>query len=453
MSNTWAKDAAVYHLYPLGCLDAPTRNPFIPETSDRLRNLHPWLAYLEELGINTLLIGPLQESSVHGYDVADYFQIDRRLGSHESLQELSRDLHRRGMRLMFDAVFHHTGRDFWAFKDVLRNGEGSPYRDWYLLDFSRRSPFGDPFHYEGWAGHYDLVKLNLRNPAVKEHLFAAVTMWIEQFEVDGLRLDAADKLDPEFQRELALHCRSVKPDFWLMGEVVHGDYRQWAHPERLCSTTNYEAYKSLWSGHNDKNYFELAFSLNRQFGEGGIYRGLDLYSFADNHDVDRVASSLNNSAHLYPLYLLLITMPGVPSLYYGSEWGIQGRRTATSDAELRPALCPKCMSDRAPHPALYAAIKRLLALRHQHAALRNGEYTELHVNHEQVAFLRGHGEGAVVVAANSSAAAAEISIKVPGITEGRLRDVLNEGESFTITEGRCTLPLYACWGRILTLSF
>ena len=452
MKNSWAGDAAIYHLYPLGCLAAPTRNPFTPETIDRLGDLHTWLPYLDDLGMNTLLIGPLQQSSAHGYDVADYFEVDRRLGSHESLRELCRDLHRRGMRLMFDAVFHHTGRDFWAFKDVQRNGEASAYRDWYLLDFSRRSSFGDSFHYEGWAGHYDLMKLNLQNLSVREHLFAAVKMWIEEFEVDGLRLDAADKLDPDFQRELASHCRSLKSDFWLMGEVVHGVYRQWAHPQGLCSTTNYELYKSLWSGHNDKNYFELAYSLNRQFGEGGLYRGLDLYSFADNHDVDRVASSLNNPAHLYPLYLLLMTMPGVPSLYYGSEWGMAGRRTATSDSELRPSLCPKCISERAPHPALYGVIKRLLALRRQYVALRGGEYTELHVNHEQVAFLRGHGEGAVVVAANSSAVSVEITIKVPGTTEGRLTDVLNEGTSFIITEGRCTLLLHACWGRVLTLS-
>jgi len=454
MLCSWAKNAAIYHLYPLGALGAPPiRNPINSETSNRIRDLYPWLDYFDGFGVNTLLVGPLQQSSVHGYDVADYFHVDSRLGTEESLKEFSQDLHGRGLRLMFDAVFHHTGREFWAFQDVLRNGEGSAYRDWYHLDFSRRSALGDSFDYEGWAGHYDLAKLNLRNPAVKEHLFAAVSSWVEHFDVDGLRLDAADRLDPDFRRELASHCRRLKPDFWLMGEVVHGDYRQWVHPEGLCSTTNYEAYKSLWSSHNDLNYFELAYSLNRQFGADGIYRGFDLYSFADNHDVDRVASTLNNPAHLYPLYVLLMTMPGVPSLYYGSEWGMTGRRTATSDAELRPALCPKCMAECAPHPALYEVIKRLLAIRQQNAALRGGEYTQLYVDHEQFAFMRGDGDGAVVVAVNSSATASDISIKLPLTIEGRLRDVLNGGDSFSITGGRCDLPLNACWGRILTLNF
>ena len=137
------------------------------------------------------------------------------------------------------------------------------------------------------------------------------------------------------------------------------------------------------------------------------------YSFADNHDVDRVASTLTEPRHLYPLYLLLLTMPGVPSLYYGSEWGITGRRTATSDGELRPALCPKCMKDGAPHPALHQVIRRLLSIRREHAALRRGEYNQLHVNHEQFAFMRGKGEGAVIVAVNSSATATDIPMKLP----------------------------------------
>ena len=452
MTNSWARDASVYHLYALGCLEAPARNPFTADTANRLSRLEPWLDYLGRLGVNTLLIGPLQQSSAHGYDVADYFQVDRRLGSHDSLQQVSRDLHGRGMRLLFDAVFHHTGRDFWAFQDVLKFGKVSIYRDWFHLDFSRRSSFGDPFHYEGWAGHYDLVKLNLRNPAVKEHLFAAVSMWIAEFDVDGLRLDAADRLDSEFRTQLASHCRRLKPDFWLMGEVVHGDYREWTHAEGLDSVTNYEVYKGLWSSHNDRNYFELAYSLHRQFGEGGLYQGLDIYSFADNHDVDRVASTLTEPAHLYPLYLLLMTMPGVPSLYYGSEWGVMGRRSATSDSALRPALCPGCMIAQAPHPPLYHVIRRLLAIRRQNVALRGGGYTELHVNHEQLAFMRGSGQEAVFVAANSSNVPAKISIRLHGVTHGRLKDVLNEGESFPVIDGQCALPLDPYWGRILTLN-
>ena len=448
-TGSWARDAVFYHLYPLGCLDAPPRGADEAGISHRLRGLHDWLDYLQDLGIDALLLGPVLRSSSHGYDVADYFRLDRRLGDAEDLAALSRALHRRGMRLVLDAVLHHTGRDFPAFRDVLERGEASAYRDWYHLDFSRRSPLGDAFHYEGWAGHYDLVKLELRNPEVRGHLFDAVTSWIERFGIDGLRLDAADRLDPGFRRDLAAHCAARRPGFWLMGEVVHGDYRHWAGPGGLSSTTNYEAYKGLWSSHNDMNYFEIAHTLNRQFGAGGIYRGLALYNFADNHDVDRVASALAEPAHLYPLHILLLTMPGIPSLYYGSEWGMAGTRTATSDAALRPATSPAAMRAQAPHPDLPRVIRDLIAIRRRHEALRAGDYAQLHVAHEQFAFLRGRGPEAVVVALNAAASSVDVTLELPGIVEGRLADLLNPGDMFAVSAGRCTLPLPPRWGRIL----
>jgi len=452
MIRTWANQAVFYHLFPLGCLGCPARNPFTGAATDRLQHLHEWLDYLQDLGVTAVLLGPVFESSAHGYDVADYFHVDRRLGCDETLAAFSRDLHRRGMRLVLDAVFHHTGRDFWAFQEVRRDGQASPYRDWYHLDFSRHSPFGDPFHYEGWDGHFDLAKLNLGNAAVREHLFAAVSSWVERFGIDGLRLDAADRLAPDFRGGLADHCATLKDDFWLLGEVVHGDYRQWVHPGGLHATTNYELYKSLWSSHNDKNYFELAFSLDRQFGARGMYRDLGLYSFSDNHDVDRVASTLVEPCYLYPLYLLLFTVPGIPSLYYGSEWGVTGRRTSTSDAALRPVLCLRDMRDQAQHPDLFPVIKRLLAIRSREAALREGEYTSIHVDHEQLVFMRGKGSGAIVIAVNASGYDPRVTIRLPGIETGLLSDQLNEGDAFPITAGRCTLPLHPHWGRILAVS-
>ena len=310
------------------------------------------------------------------------------------------------------------------------------YCDWYHLDFTRRSPYGEPFHYKGWAGNYNLVKLNLKNPAVRDHLFKAVSWWIERFEIDGLRLDAADALDLDFQRELAAHCRALRPDFWLMGEVVHGDYRQWAYPEGLSSTTNYEAYKGLWSSHNDHNYFEIAYTLNRQFGPEGIYRGLALYSFADNHDVARVASILKNPAHLYPLYILLMTMPGVPSVYYGSEWGVEGVKAAGTDAPLRPALDSASLSKQSRRPELYVLIKSLIAIRRRHAALRTGDYAQLHVAHEQFAYIRRDAAGAIVVAVNAADHPAKIPVQIPDVANGRLIDLLNHGGIFNVIDGR-----------------
>ena len=218
--------------------------------------------------MNALYLGPVLESTAHGYDTADYFQVDRRLGNNETLSRLSILLHQKGIRLILDGVFHHVGRDFWAFRDVLARREQSAYGDWFHgLDFRQRSPYNDPFAYESWRGHYNLVKLNLHNPSVKAHLFQAVEMWIREFAIDGLRLDAADCLDPDFLKELSGFCKSLRSDFWLMGEVIHGDYRKWVNAETLDSVTNYECYKGLYSCHVDKNYFEIAYALKRQFGE------------------------------------------------------------------------------------------------------------------------------------------------------------------------------------------
>jgi len=449
----WAWDATFYHLYPLGWSGAPARNDFARPPVPRLAAFADWLDHLQTLGVDALYLGPVFESSAHGYDTADYFRVDRRLGDNQTLVVLAAALRARGMRLILDAVFHHVGRDFWAFRDVQTRGQDSPYRDWFQgLRFDGRSPYGDPFTYDAWDGHYNLVKLDLGNPAVKEHLFAAIAAWVRDFGIDGLRLDVADCLDPQFMRDLAALCRGLWPDFWLLGEVVHGDYRDWANPLTLDAVTNYEVYKGLYSSHLDANYFELAYALNRQFGSEGIYRGLPLYTFADNHDVDRVASRLANPAHLYPLYSLLFTIPGVPSLYYGSEWGISGQRTANSDAALRPAL-DLAAANSTPHPALASAIARLAALRRQLPALRHGDYQPLHVAHQQLAFARTIADQTTIVAVNAAAHPATIILDLPATPSGaRLTDHLNPGHTVPLTNGRATLTIPPTWARILTLT-
>ena len=154
-----------------------------------------------------------------------------------------------------------------------------------------------------------------------------------------------------------------------MGEVVHGDYRKWANAETLDSVTNYECYKGLYSSHVDRNYFEIAYALNRQFGEVGLYCDIPLYNFADNHDVNRVASNLTNPAHLHTLYCLLFTMPGVPSIYYGSEWGMQTIKSNGDDHALRPHLDIATVSGRVRIPILAETIARLTRIRLSSQAL------------------------------------------------------------------------------------
>ena len=171
-----------------------------------------------------------------------------------------------------------------------------------------------------------LVKLNQHNPEVQNYICDVIRFWVSEFDIDGIRLDAADVLDFGFMRALRSLANTVKPDFWLMGEVIHGNYSMWVNDQTLHSVTDYQLHQALFSGHNDHNYFEIAHTVDRIYNQN-----LKLYSFADNHDVERIMSKLKNPNHYLPVHILLYTLPGNPSIYYGSEFGIEGRKEHHSD--------------------------------------------------------------------------------------------------------------------------
>ena len=446
----WADQAVFYHLYPLGLCGAPHHNDFNQAPQPRLLNLLPWLDQARDLGANAIYLGPMLESSGHGYDVADFYQVDRRLGDKETLAQVVEEAHQRGLKVVMEGVFHHVGRHFWAFRDVQAKGQDSQFASWFHLDFSGRSPFGDPFAYQGWNGCLDLVKLNLEHPEVKGHLFEAVACWLRDYGIDGLRLDAADCLEPAFLAELSAHCRRLHPEFWLLGEVIAGDYMRLMGPGGLDSVTNYECYKGLFSSHRDQNYFEIAHSLRRQFADYGLYQGRNLYNFADNHDVARVASQLKDPGHLFPLYCLLFTMPGIPAVYYGSEFGLTGEKQAGDDWNLRPALDLAQLRAHSPRPDLAPALARLARLRATAPALARSDYRELALSHLRLVFSRRCPEQWLVVAVSAEQGPVSQEIKLAGAGNGRLVDLLNPGQEFPIKGGRARLdPLWPGWARVL----
>jgi cyclomaltodextrinase len=446
----WAKDAIFYHIYPLGLCGAPHENGPHITPQDRLEKLIPWLDHARGLGCNALYLGPVMESSSHGYDTMDYFQVDRRLGDGPALTRLVEAAHERGFKVVLDAVFNHVGRGFWAFRDVLENGQASRFNGWFHLDWSGHSPFDDPFAYEGWNGCQDLVKLNLKNPEVKSHLFEAVLTWLRDYRIDGLRLDAADAMDLGFLSELARHCHSLEPDFWLLGEVLHGDYRRWTKEAGLDSVTNYECYKGLFSSFNDSNLFEIAHSLRRQYGDYGLYRGQHLYSFADNHDVPRLASQLKNPRHIYPLYCLLFTMPGIPSIYYGSEFGLKGQKNPSDDWPLRPALDLSRLSNGGGDGQLRQALTRLAGLRARNRALSHGDYGEMVIGPRHLAFTRCHEGRRLVVAVSAEEQVTRLDLAIPGVGQAMLVDLLNDGQIHPVMGGRAQgLELWPGWARVM----
>ena len=443
---SYINESVIYNIYPLGFCGAPKDND--GNLVYRLDKIYDCIEHLKKMSVNVLVFNPLFESSHHGYDTIDYRKVDCRLGDNNSFKKICKTLHDNGIRVILDGVFNHVGRDFFAFKDVQQNLGNSRYCNWFQnLNFGGSSPKGDPFWYEGWAGHYDLVKLNLQNDEVVNYLLDSVRFWIDEFGIDAFRLDADDCIALEFFKKLRNVCKSKKPDFWLYGEITHGDYNRWANNELLDSVTNYECYKGIYSSHNDHNYFEIAHSLNRQFGNGGIYRNIYTYNFVDNHDVNRIASDLKDKNHLSNVYTLMYTMPGVPSIYYGSEYGIEGKRTQHSDYELRP-----CLDLNNVENANYNLLNHIIKLgkvRLALDALKYGNFDNVNIMNEKLVYKRFTDNQTVFVAFNLTDHDEKIGFDTG--CNAKLTDVLNDNEVFDVN-GYFELSMKPYSSRILVVN-
>lgn len=333
----WTYESVFYQIYPMGFCNANFENDGVCHRN--ILEFAKWAPHLKKMSVNGVYFSPIFESDTHGYNTRDYKTIDKRLGTNEDFKQLVKELHKEGIKVVLDGVFNHVGRGFTQFVDVLQNRWNSPYKDWFHINFDGNSNYNDGLWYEGWEGCYDLVKLNLRNEAVINHIFDAIRYWVEEFDIDGLRLDVAYCLDRDFLHRLRDFANNIKPEFVLIGELLHGDYNQFVNDGMLHSCTNYECYKGLYSSFNSYNMFEIVHSLKRQFGPENwtLYKGKHLFCFVDNHDVTRVASILTNKNHLPLIYGLLFGMPGIPCVYYGSEWGAEATKSQ-GDPALRPCF-------------------------------------------------------------------------------------------------------------------
>ena len=395
MEHYWYEDAQIYHIFSLSAVGAPLLNNY-SVLEQKTAKFEKWIPHIKGMGFNAVLLSPVLKSRSHGYDVTDYYEIDNRIGTNAEFQSLVKKLHENGIRVILDSVFNHCGRDFFAFQALQQNQRN--YADWFSgVDFSKQSPFGDHFTYNTWSGHYELPKFNLQNPDTRNYLLDAVRFWIDFFDIDGMRLDAADVLDFSFMAELRQVTDAKKPGFWLMGEVVHGDYSKWVNASTLHSVTNYSLYKSLFSCHNDNNLYELANCLQNSVPDNG----LPLHTFLDNHDQTRIASIVTNSAHLKTLYALLFTLPGIPSVYYGSEWGIQGIKENDDDHPLRPYID---IETRANYDTwLTGYICELAHLRLKEKALKYGKYQQIYLEYKRpFIFERLYEDEQIFVAVNIS---------------------------------------------------
>lgn len=391
----WYDESVIYQIYPLGYVGAPVNNDGVLE--HRILQIIDHIPHLKKLGVNMVYFCPIFESSTHGYDTKDYTKIDNRLGSNDDFKSVCDNLHKNGIKVIIDGVFNHAGREFFAFKDIQEKKYNSEYKDWFYINFDGNTTYNDGFYYEGWEGHYELVKLNLDNPNVKNYLINSIKNWIEEFNIDGIRLDVAYMLNKNFMKELRQFTQNINPEFFLVGEMIHGDYNSIVNPEMCHSATNYECYKGIFSSFNEMNMFEISYSLNRQFGNENwcLYTGKNMVSFIDNHDVNRIASAITNKNHIKLAYGLLFTMPGIPCIYYGSEWGEEGSKS-NGDLALRPKVDSPKFND------LTEFISTLCRIRTENKILAYGDFKNIHITNHQYVFERNHEGKKVIVMINAS---------------------------------------------------
>lgn len=442
----WYDEAIFYHIYPIGLTDAPKQNSY-EEPVSRLNDIIPWISHIKEIGCNGIYIGPLFESEGHGYETTDYKKLDSRLGTNKDLTNFVAECHKQGIRVILDGVFNHVGRRFFAFQDLINNRENSAYKDWFCnVNFWGNNEYNDGFTYDNWGGYNLLVKLNQKNPAVKDYICDVIRFWVKEFDIDGIRLDAADVLDFEYMQALRQVANEVKEDFWLMGEVIHGDYTRWVNEGTLHSVTNYHLHKALYSGHNDHNYFEIAHTVKRLYEMGGNRpEGLKLYNFVDNHDVERIYTKLDNKKHFLPTHILLYTLPGVPSIYYGSEFGIEGKKEYGSDYSLRPAIKLDDYADAIDNNSCTRLVATLGKIRQNTKALSYGDYRELSLTTCQYAFSRNYDGQSVIVTVNN--ADEDVTMTVPA---GNLAEYVGalSGEKVSVNGGSIIVNVKGNSGEI-----
>jgi glycosidase len=414
--SDWIRHAIWWQVYPLGFTGAertalPDDAPPVP----RLRRLEAWLPHLLELGCNGLALGPVFESSTHGYDTVDHFRVDRRLGTEEDLQHLIDACHDRGVRVLLDGVFNHVGRDFPRFRDVLEHGPQHPSATWFHLQ-DEHSEGPDGFGYRTFEGHGGLVALNHANHEVVEHVSQVMTTWCDR-GVDAWRLDAAYAVPPDFWRAVLPRVRDRHPDLWVVGEVIHGDYAGYVERSGVDSVTQYELWKAIWSSLNDRNLFELAHALTRH---GEFARAFLPQTFVGNHDVTRLASRLTDPRHIALAVALLCTLPGVPTVYYGDEWALRGLKEDREggDDAVRPAFPPVPEPPTGEAAATEELHRRLIAVRRRNPWLAGATIDEPEtLTNDVLAFRLTAGNDCLVVVLNVGDAPAEVRLAMAGEVE------------------------------------
>jgi cyclomaltodextrinase / maltogenic alpha-amylase / neopullulanase len=390
----WVATTMWWHCYVLGFVGAERRADEKPQGPDRavhhrLRRLVPYLDYVLEIGANGLLLGPVFASVSHGYDTLDHYRIDPRLGDHADFDDLVSGAGERGVRLCLDGVFNHLSRDHEIVRRAVAEGPHSEAGRWVRWS-------GD--HLYGFEGNLDLVELDLTHPPVTDYVVDVMTHWLDR-GIDGWRLDAAFAAGAAAWRPIVERVKAAHPDCWIVAELLHGDAAAFVEDSRVDSVTAYELWKATWSSLNDRNFHELAWSLQRHAQLTATCRP---QTFIGNHDVTRIASRLTDARHLPLAVAVLATMPGVPTIYAGDERGFTGVKLDQpgGDDAVRPGFPSDPASLAGVAPATFELHQRLLGLRRRHPWLVDARIDLIEVDNTAIAVKLSSGDESLTVALN-----------------------------------------------------
>jgi cyclomaltodextrinase len=387
--RNWVEHAVWWHVYPLGFVGAEAHAS--AGVTHRLGQLAAWLDYAVDLGVSGLLLGPIFASSSHGYDTIDHFQIDGRLGDGADFDAFIAAAHRRGLRVVLDGVFHHVGRECPIFQRAVTGGPQSSEAAWFRFTWPAEPGSDKEPDYATFEGHRQLVALNHDEPAVVAHVTRVMTHWLDR-GADGWRLDAAYAVPRRFWANVLPAVRDRHPGAYIFGEVIHGDYAGFVRETGVDAVTQYELWKAIWSSLNDRNFFELAWALERH---NAMLDTFAPQTFIGNHDVSRIASQLLDERHLAHALVILMTCSGTPSIYAGDEQAFRGikERRAGGDDAIRPAF-PAAPAQLAPFGwPVYRLHQDIIGLRRRYPWLHRAKSRVVKLSNTDLvleAFNEGH---------------------------------------------------------------
>lgn len=337
----WVNEAIWYQIFPERFANGDTRNdpphvkPWKCEETQLwdyyggdLRGIINRLDYLQELGITGLYLTPVFEAdSNHKYNTKNYKKVDPQFGTNEELKELVQESHQRGMKVMLDGVFNHTGTDIELWQDIRKNGKDSPYADWYMIHqwpVEEHKDTKDGRFYS-FAFSENMPKLNTNHPEVIAYLLDIVRFWMEEFDIDGLRLDVGNEVSHKFLKELRRMTKTLKNDFYLLGEIWH-DAIEWLRGDEYDAVMNYPlagAISDFWL-YKDWEKKEFEYAVNRCFTMYMQQTNDVLFNLLDSHDTNRLMDKVKDKDIFYQQLVVLFTMPGSPCIYYGTEIAMEG---------------------------------------------------------------------------------------------------------------------------------